>query len=103
MIMQVSNNGITSNTNTSGKQTVVEPTTEGPTRDSAAPASKDSVELSHEAQALKKLETHIMASSDVDQRRVDNIRQAISDGSYAINDESIAEKMMESSDIHGHS
>ena len=97
--MQVNNNGINSNSSTntsaSSKKAPEAANKEGLGSQSAAP-SKDSVELSREAQALKRLESQILSSPDVDFGRVASIRQAISEGSYQIDAEAIALKMLDS-------
>ena len=94
--MQINNNGITNNTNANTKQkSVADDTPEKPDHGNSSPSvSQDSVVLSSEAQALKELETKIVASSDIDQAKVDRIKQAIADGSYTVNANSTAEKML---------
>ena len=93
--MQINNNGITNNTNASPKQKTVTEGSDKPNRNDSAPASQDSVVLSNEAQSLKQLETKIVASSDVDTAKVNEIRQAIADGSYSIDPERIAQKILD--------
>lgn len=60
----------------------------------SAPAG-DSVMLSPEAQALKRLEAHIAASPEIDSNRVATIKRAIAEGNFEINVEHIAEKMLQ--------
>jgi negative regulator of flagellin synthesis FlgM len=55
----------------------------------------DSVLLSQEAQALKRLEAHINSSPDIDGARVAAIKRAIAEGKFEINVERIAEKMLQ--------
>jgi len=55
----------------------------------------DSVMLSPEAQALKRLEAQINASPDIDSTRVAAIKRAIAEGNFEINVERIAEKMLQ--------
>ena len=63
------------------------------------PVSLDQVQLSPEAQALKRLEAQINASSEIDIGRVAAIKQAIADGSFEINVERIAEKMLQNDSL----
>lgn len=93
--MQINNNGITNSTNTNSKQTPVGSESNKKTStESTNQAGQDSVFLSQEAQVLKQLEAKIADSPAVDMAKVDSIRQAIADGSYSINAESIASKML---------
>lgn len=91
------NNSINSgNIGTSrGKQTVSGYS--GATPADAAKAdtsSKDSVSLSAQAQNLSKLEANIQTSPEVNEDRVAAIKKAIADGSYQINADSIAGKLL---------
>lgn len=56
---------------------------------------KDSVQLSPEAMALKRLEAQINASPDIDIGRVAAIKRAIAEGNFEINVERIAERMLQ--------
>ncbi|MGH1486198.1 MAG: flagellar biosynthesis anti-sigma factor FlgM [Cellvibrionaceae bacterium] len=94
--MQINNSGITNNTNANPKQkTVAEEGIDKPSRNDTTPASQDSVVLSNEAQSLKQLEAKIIDSTDVDTAKVNEIRQAIADGSYSIDADSIAQKILD--------
>ncbi len=93
--MQINNNGITNNTHTNNSQKAGESPKAQASQNAATSADSDSVELSQEALVLKRLETQIIASHDVDTARVDSIRQAIEDGSYTIDADSIASKILE--------
>lgn len=59
----------------------------------------DSVQLSDQAQRLKRLEDNIASAPAVNDDKVAALRAAIADGSYQINAESIAEKMLTSEGI----
>lgn len=78
---------------------------ENDARPASAPADKvsapehDSVLLSPEAQALKRLEAQINASPDIDLGRVAAIKRAIAEGSFEINVERIAERMLAQDDF----
>ncbi len=64
-------------------------------------AEKDKVDLSPEAQTLKNLETQIRASADIDSSRVAEIKRAIANGSFEINVERIAERLLLQEDLLG--
>jgi negative regulator of flagellin synthesis FlgM len=64
-------------------------------------ASGDSVVLSSEAQTLNRLEAQINASPEVDAARVAAIKEAIANGSFEINSERIAERMLDNDDMLG--
>ncbi|MDJ0877677.1 MAG: flagellar biosynthesis anti-sigma factor FlgM [Halieaceae bacterium] len=61
-----------------------------------APAAggADSVELTDKARQLQQLEEKLAEFPAVDSQRVDAIRKAIADGSYKIDAELIAERML---------
>ncbi len=65
-------------------------TTTGPTSD---------VTLSPQANRLSQIENSIAATSDVNQERVDQIRAAINEGSFNIDAESIANRLLEQDDL----
>jgi negative regulator of flagellin synthesis FlgM len=92
--MQINNSGITNNTNTSTKQKPIEDSGNKPEASNVSGNSQDSVVLSNEAQALKQLEAKIVDSPDVDTAKVESILQAIADGSYTVNADSIAQKLL---------
>jgi negative regulator of flagellin synthesis FlgM len=60
----------------------------------AAGSGPDSVQLTEQAQQLLRLEEKLAQFPEVDSQRVDAIRQAIADGSYKIDAEQIAERML---------
>ena len=55
----------------------------------------DTVSLTDSARLLQKLEENVASTPVVDSQRVDQIRQAIKDGSYEINAGNIADKLLE--------
>ncbi|MBU3071144.1 flagellar biosynthesis anti-sigma factor FlgM [Aestuariicella sp. G3-2] len=55
---------------------------------------KPEVSLSSQAQSLNQLESKIHATPDVDTQRVAEIKQALAEGTYEINPERIAERML---------
>lgn len=58
------------------------------------PEADGNVKLSAEAQSLKQLETQIKAAPDVDSDKVNALRAAIAEGSYQVNADSVAEKLL---------
>lgn len=67
----------------------------------SAPTEVRNVSLSTEAQTLNRLESQINASPDIDASRVAEIKQAIADGTFEINAERIAEKLLDQDDLLG--
>ena len=65
-----------------------------PTIKNSVSDAKQDVSLSSEAQTLSRLEAQIKASPDVNTSRVEEIKQAIADGTFEINADRIAEKML---------
>lgn len=64
-------------------------------------AEQDKVDLSPEAKTLKHLETQIRASADIDHTRIAEIKRAIAEGSFEINVERIAERLLQQEDLLG--
>lgn len=54
----------------------------------------DTVSLTDQAEKLKSLEASIESQPVVDTKRVESLRSAILDGSYTVNAESTAEKLL---------
>lgn len=61
----------------------------------ATPSSTDSVSLSNAAKNLAQLESELKGLPEVDMQRVDAIRSMLSDGSYKIDLEKLAQKMLD--------
>lgn len=98
--MQINNTGITNNSANSnaGAQKTgasAKPETTG----TSGAGTEDSVELSQAAKLITELETKIASASSVDTAKVANIKQAIADGSYSVDANSIASKMLASDDV----
>ena len=100
--MLVNNNGI--NSNTLGGSTKLQEPADGHTKatpaSAEAGASADSVNLSAAGHSLSRLESTVGSASDVDTNRVNAIRQAIEDGSYSIDADAIATKLLDSDAIN---
>ncbi len=98
------NNGKLPATNTNVNRNRAQTATSEPSKGKSAASSdvsgnQDSVLLSPEATALKRLEAQINASPDIDRGRVAAIKQAINEGSFEINVERIAEKLLQQDDL----
>jgi negative regulator of flagellin synthesis FlgM len=61
-------------------------------QETGRPASSDTVSLTDTAARLKGLEKTIAALPVVDTHRVEHIKKALANGSYAIDDKKVAEK-----------
>ncbi len=57
-------------------------------------AARDAVELTNTATNLKRIEAKLAAIPEVDQSRVDDIRQRLQSDSYEVNPEQLAQKML---------
>lgn len=64
----------------------------------AASAPGDNVSLSQEAHALGRVEQAMKKAPEVDEAKVAAIKQAIAEGSYQVNSERIAERMLAQDD-----
>jgi negative regulator of flagellin synthesis FlgM len=101
--MQINNSSITNNTTNGGASNQktggsakLAGTSEGTsnTTASSVPKSNDSIELSQAAKVMTDLEAKIASASDVDAGRVESIKQAINNGAYSIDTDSIASKIV---------
>jgi len=98
--MQINNTGITNNTangNAGAQKTGASAKPEAAGTSGAG--TEDSVELSQAAKLITELETKIASASGVDTAKVADIKQAIADGSYSVDANSIASKMLASDDL----
>ncbi|MFC3150020.1 flagellar biosynthesis anti-sigma factor FlgM [Litoribrevibacter euphylliae] len=64
-------------------------------------ASGETVFISSESKALKDLEASIKAEPDFDVEKVERIKAAISEGNFAIDDEALANNIIEFDDLLG--
>ncbi|WP_439889045.1 flagellar biosynthesis anti-sigma factor FlgM [Pseudomonas sp. MBLB4123] len=88
------NTGRTGNTQSTGRNDAIG----AKPSDAPAPAdsnpSGESVQLSHEAQQLQKIGESLRDLPSVDKERVARIKQAIADGSYQVDSQRIAGKLL---------
>lgn len=68
---------------------------DGKTRAVEASSGADSLRLTGQASGLQSLQRQLSAAPAVDGKRVDAVRQALQDGSYKINAEVIASRMID--------
>lgn len=64
------------------------------TQDSASPAQGDRVTLTEDAQRLGEVLSAALDSSDVDNAKVDSLRDAIEKGEYQVDSQRTAEKLV---------
>jgi negative regulator of flagellin synthesis FlgM len=98
--MEIENNRIASLvTQTSGQGTPVEKQGQGNTNSpagesSAKQAGADRIVLTGEARQLQKLEAQLASEPVVHSQRVEAVRSAVENGTFTIDPQRIAEKMM---------
>lgn len=64
------------------------------TQSTSAPATESQVKLSDQAQQLQAIEERLRDLPEVDSARVEQIKQAIADGSYQVDSNRIADKLI---------
>lgn len=80
-------NAVNTNSQDSAKTSNLEQT-------SKAPLAGESVQLSKDARQLQSVSEQIAHQPSVDSERVAQLKQAIADGSYQINNERVASKLL---------
>ena len=65
----------------------------------AETTGSETVKISPEAQALNRVSQQMDTDAPVNQEKVDALRAALADGSYSVNAQSIARKMLESDSL----
>lgn len=93
------NNGRTGSTQSGGRNEAVSTSQPAPTAAPAEQASAaktgESVQFSREAQQLQKVSDKLRDLPTVDKERVARLKQAIADGSYQIDDQRVAGKLLD--------
>ena len=74
------------------KQTVEQPSAQ---QESGKSSTTDTVSLSDNAVQLGKLENTVVSTPVVDTQRVEQVKQAIKDGSYEVDPAKVADKLMQ--------
>ena len=96
--MEIENNRIaTLVTPNGGQPTPVENQNNGTGKaagEQSSVATSDRVSLTGEAQKLKELESELATQPVVDSQRVNAVRNALEDGSFAVDPQRIAEKLI---------
>jgi negative regulator of flagellin synthesis FlgM len=96
--MTIDINGISSakvHSLTDDKQ-LKQPVEQQPARPETGQSSTaDTVSLSDNAMQLGKLDSSVAATPVVDTQRVEQVKQAISDGTYEVDPEKVADKLMQ--------
>ena len=87
---------IDSSTRTSPLTSNTAPTTRGEKTAAQTGGARDNVQLSNVSAQIKALETSIGEASGFDTAKVESIKQAISEGSFTINSDAIADKLISS-------
>lgn len=77
------------------KTTAADPSEDGKTGAVEAVATADSLSLTGQASDLQALQRELSAAPAVDTARVEAVRQSLQDGSYKIDADAIASRMLE--------
>lgn len=80
----------------SARRTDTKPGSEAAPRKPAPPAAGDTVELTHSARLMSRLQEAVDSAPVVDAGRVQSLKDALAAGTYAVNADTIAEGMIRS-------
>lgn len=97
MVIDFNNVGPTPNNNQRAKESANSGQTNRPEQPAAQKPAQpgDSVSFSDKAKGLKDLESSIKSEPDVNKERVAQIKAALEDGSYSVNADKVAQKMLD--------
>jgi negative regulator of flagellin synthesis FlgM len=93
--IQGSNSGIVQSTNNNNSQISPKKTDEAKRTEASASVASSSVNLTQTASSLQALEKSIAAAPEIDQQKVDAVRKAISEGTYKVDSERTATKLID--------
>lgn len=93
--IQGSNSGIVQGADNRSSQINAKKVDEAKKAEASAPAASSSVNLTQTANSLQALEKSIAAAPEVDQQKVDAVRKAINEGSYKVDSEQTATKLID--------
>ena len=93
--IQGSNSGIVHGADNRNSQIGPKKVDEAKKTESSAPIASSSVNLTQTANSLQALEKSIAAAPEVDQQKVDAVRKAINEGSYQVDSERTATKLID--------
>lgn len=92
--IQGSNSGIVQSADNRNNQVSSKKPDEAKKTESSAPVASSSVNLTQAASNLQALEKAISAAPEVDQQKVDAVRKSINEGSYQVDSERTATKLI---------
>lgn len=96
--MAIELNGLSSNQTTAARSKTADQSNAVATKNgkpNAAPTQADTVRLSDAVQAIQSANRQIDDTSDFNAERVAEIKSAMADGSFSINAERVADKMLQ--------
>ena len=93
--IQGSNSSVVQSTDNRSNQVNQKKGDESKKTEASAPAASSNVNLTQSASSLQALEKSIAAAPEVDQQKVDAVRKAINEGSYKVDSERTASKLID--------
>ncbi|MEN7342606.1 MAG: flagellar biosynthesis anti-sigma factor FlgM [Pseudomonadota bacterium] len=81
---------------TGSRRVAAEKQSAGSTPESGPERSGETVELTDGAKLLQRVESELASAASVDTQRVSELKDAIANGNYQVDDQAIAEKLLRS-------